>query len=220
MRLWPHTHTMKGLRKWVLLAWGKIFDFPPRGKITPKLAISLGCYRIQKPLKPGNTKKIRKNYKSPISGLAPKIRKKYQKLQKWSFSGQFCNFSVFFSHFWSQTGNGWFVIFSYFQAWGVFVFCSTPGRLQPQASFCFKRSNLFSQTLFWGAPMNSHRLDRLSARQAEHIHGTYLYTSTGETQSQCDVSRQNSLCRTFSWSITRECVKDGGLVYLPRNHLF
>ena len=79
---------------------------------------------------PKNTKKYRKNYKngqkmsvflyffrrkkyekiakSPISGLAPKIRKNTEKLQKRT---QNVCFSVFFSYFWGQTGNGEFRLF-------------------------------------------------------------------------------------------------------------
>ena len=52
-----------------------------------------GCYRIQKPLKSGNTKKYEKITKSPISGLAPKIRKNYRKNYK---IGHFlANFVIF-----------------------------------------------------------------------------------------------------------------------------
>ena len=57
------------------------------------VAISLGWYRIQKPLKPGNTKKIQ-NHPFPV--WPQKYGKNTEKLQKWSFSGQFCNFSVIF----------------------------------------------------------------------------------------------------------------------------
>ena len=54
------------------------------------VGISRGCYRIRKPLKPGNTnKKYEQKYKSPIPGWAPKIRKEYRKItktvRKWPF---------------------------------------------------------------------------------------------------------------------------------------
>ena len=60
-------------------------------------------------------KKYEKNTKSPISGLAPKIQKKTtEKSQNWPENDHFCNFSVIFSYFRGQTGNGWFCNFSYF----------------------------------------------------------------------------------------------------------
>ena len=46
------------------------------------IAISLGCYRIQKPLKSGNTKKIRKNDKIAHFRFGPKNTKKLPKNYK------------------------------------------------------------------------------------------------------------------------------------------
>ena len=61
--------------------------------------ISLGWHRIRKPLKPGNTKQIRKNDKIPHSGLGPEntenIPKNYENCQKMAIFVFFCFFSVF-----------------------------------------------------------------------------------------------------------------------------
>ena len=82
----------------------------------PGLAIPRSWYRAQKPLKPGNTKKIRKNTKSPGSG--PENMKKTQKKQrKWSFLGhfRFLFFCVFLLDFFGARPRvGELVIFSYF----------------------------------------------------------------------------------------------------------
>ena len=75
-----------------------------------------GWYRIQKPLKPGNTKKIRKKMtKSPISGLAPKIRKKIPKIYKnGHFLANFGIFRYFFRIFVAKPEMGESVISSVF----------------------------------------------------------------------------------------------------------
>ena len=77
----------------------------------PSVEISLGWHRIQKPLKPGNTKKIRKIYKIPHSGLEPQhtaknTKKKNENSQKMAIfvifqprMGDFVIFSLFFVHF-------------------------------------------------------------------------------------------------------------------------
>ena len=78
-----------------------------------EVAISLGCHRIQNPLKSGNTKKIHiQNHPFPV--WPRKYEKKTEKLQKWSLSGQFCNFSVFFRIFGAKPEMGDFVIFCIF----------------------------------------------------------------------------------------------------------
>ena len=80
---------------------------------------SLGWYRLQKPLKPGNTEKIRKNDKIPHRGLGLRSMKKLpKKLQKWSQNAHFCNFSVIFSFFFGPT-PGWGIL-SFFRIFFVF----------------------------------------------------------------------------------------------------
>ena len=79
-----------------------------------RLAISLGCYRIQEPLKSNtkiNTKKLQ-NHPFPVWPW--KYEKITEKLQKWSFSGQFCNFSYFFRISGAKPEMGDFVFFLYF----------------------------------------------------------------------------------------------------------
>ena len=71
-----------------------------------RIVIPSSWYRAQKPLKPGNTKKIRKNYKIPHPGSGPEYTKKYRKI--WPGMGDFVVFRIFF------------VFVSYFRAWGLF----------------------------------------------------------------------------------------------------
>ena len=92
-------------------------------------------YRLQKPLNPENTKKLRKKYKIPLPGLGPentkKLPKKYKNGPK---NHHFCIFSVIFSYFRAPTREGgfciFFVIFSYFRDSGVFVICTRPAGSQ------------------------------------------------------------------------------------------
>ena len=79
------------------------------------VAISLGCYRIQKPLKSGNTKKIRKNYKITHFRFGPKNTKKLPKNYKnGHFLANFVIFRDFFRIFGAKPEMGDLVIFSYF----------------------------------------------------------------------------------------------------------
>ena len=87
----------------------------------PKFAIPGSWYRAQKPLKPGNTKKIRKSHEIPHPGSGPqKYEKNTEKIRKWPENDRFRIFSVFFSYFWGPTWGGgfrdFFVFFSYFRA--------------------------------------------------------------------------------------------------------
>ena len=82
------------------------------------LAIPRSWYRAQKPLKPGNTKKIRKVTKSPTPGRAPKkTKKKHESGPKMTV---FVFFLYFFRILWGPTRGGgfrdFFVFFSYFRA--------------------------------------------------------------------------------------------------------
>ena len=75
----------------------------------------VGGTECKTPPGPENTKKNEKMTKSPISGLAPKIRKKIPKnCKKWSFSGQFGIFRSLFRIFGAKPEMGDFVIFSDF----------------------------------------------------------------------------------------------------------
>ena len=90
-----------------------------------KLAISLGCYRIQKPLKPGNTKKIPKNYKITHFRFGPgnmeKIPKNYKIGQKMAI---FVIFRYFFRIFGAKPEMGDFVFFHIFFVFpGLKGFC-------------------------------------------------------------------------------------------------
>ena len=80
-----------------------------------KVVIPRSWYRAQKPLKPGNTKKIRKNYEIPHPRWGPettkKIQKKYENGPKMTV---FVFFQYFFRIFGARPGVGDFVIFSYF----------------------------------------------------------------------------------------------------------
>ena len=114
-------------------------------------------YRAQKPLKPGNTKKIRKDYEIPTPGRAPKIRKKYRKNTKTVILGPF---SYFFSIFFVFSGPdpGWgfrkiFVFFSYFfRISGLERFLgSIPGtRNHNTKEYCYKIFEQFSD--LWHTP--------------------------------------------------------------------
>ena len=76
------------------------------------LRFRVSWYRAQKPLKPGNTEKIRESHEIPDPGSGPENTKK---IRKRSFSGHFRTFSVFFSYFFrARPGVGDFVTFSYF----------------------------------------------------------------------------------------------------------
>ena len=103
-----------------------------------------------------NTKKLQNH---PFPAWPQKSEKNTEKLQNWPENDHFCNFSVFFSYFWGQTGNGWFcnffVFFSYFQTWGVFVLCSTPGRSQDKRSWENQspQKNRQKSGLFWASPI-------------------------------------------------------------------
>ena len=78
-------------------------------------AISLGCYRIQKPLKSGNTKKIFKKYKITHFRFGPKNTKKLPKNYKnGHFLANFVIFRSFFRIFGAKPEMGDFVSFLYF----------------------------------------------------------------------------------------------------------
>ena len=73
----------------------------------PGIAISLGWYRLQKALKPGNTKKNTKQLQNPSSRVGPKKYEKItEEIRKRPFSDRFRIFSVFFRIFWAQPGMG------------------------------------------------------------------------------------------------------------------
>ena len=106
-----------------------------------KIEISLGWYRIQKPLQPGSTKKIRtKKIQNPPFPVWPpqKILKNYK---KWLFSCHFwklSEFFFFFRLFGAKPGPGDFVIFCIF-----FVFPGLRGFLYsvpPQGDLNFTLS--------------------------------------------------------------------------------
>ena len=78
------------------------------------LVISMGWYRVQRSIKPGNTKKIREKIaKSPILGRARKCEgnKKTEKLRKWPENHNFRDFFVFFRTFGAQPVLGDLVYF-------------------------------------------------------------------------------------------------------------
>ena len=116
-------------------------------KVAAKVALNIGRFaiphswhRAQKPLKPGNTKKIGKSHEIPHPGSGPENTKKTQKntqiARKWPFS---CFFCFFFSYFRGPTRGGefhdFFVFFSYFRAWGVLS--SIPGTQNRNARLQF-----------------------------------------------------------------------------------
>ena len=89
--------------------------FPNKIKTAFWVALPRSWYRAQKPLKPGNTKKIRKNYEIPHPGSGPENTKKIQKKYKnGDFWAVFVFFLYFFRIFGARPGVGDFVIFSYF----------------------------------------------------------------------------------------------------------
>ena len=98
-------------------------------------AIRSGSYRAQKPPKAGNTKKIRKKYQIPHPGWDPENTKKItKKIQTWSFSGHFIyDFCWSFFRIFGVPPGGFgnfFVFFSSFRPWGVFVPCTSPTESQ------------------------------------------------------------------------------------------
>ena len=98
-------------------------------------AIPSGSYRAQKPPKAGNTKNIRKKLQSPPPWVGPrKYEKITEKIQNGHFRAIFVFFSVISSYFRGPTQGGgfcnFFVFFSYFRPWGVFVPCTSPTELQ------------------------------------------------------------------------------------------
>ena len=114
-----------------------------------RVMIPRSWYRAQKPLKPGNTKKIRKSYEIPHPGWGPENTKKStEKIRKRSFLGHFRIFSVFFSYFRGPTRGGgfrnFFVFFSYFRAWGAFGVYTRNAESQIQGEFL-----QFSSLLPW-----------------------------------------------------------------------
>ena len=83
--------------------------------IAATLAIPRSWYRAQKPLKPGNTKKIRKSHEIPHPGSDTENKKKIQKKYKnGDFRPIFVFFLYFFRIFGARPGVGDFVTFSYF----------------------------------------------------------------------------------------------------------
>ena len=70
---------------------------------------------LQKPLRPGNTKKIRKSHEIPHPGSGPENTKKIQKkYENGHFQAIFVFFLYFFRIFGARPGVGDFVTFSYF----------------------------------------------------------------------------------------------------------
>ena len=111
-------------------------------------------YRAQKPLKPGNTKKVTK---SPTPGRAPKIRKKYRKKYE---NGPKMTVFVFFLYlfriFGARPGVGdfviFFVFFSYFQAGGVFELYTRNAESQGHTGDSLIGHDLFSKwTFLWNS---------------------------------------------------------------------
>ena len=80
-----------------------------------KVAIPRSWYRAQKPLRPRNTKKIRKSHEIPHPGSGPENTKKIQKkYENGHFRAIFVFFLYFFRIFRARPGVGDFVTFSYF----------------------------------------------------------------------------------------------------------
>ena len=96
-------------------------------------AILRAWYRLQKPLNPENTKKLRKNTKSP-SRVGPENTKKIPKKTKMAQKSPFLYFfGISFVFSGPNPGRGiciFFVIFSYFRDSGVFVICTRPAGSQ------------------------------------------------------------------------------------------
>ena len=93
-------------------------------------AIPRSWKRAQKPLKPGNTKKIRKNDEIPHPGSGPENTKKNtEKIQKRPKNHRFSIFSAFFSYFRGPTrGGGFRHFFVFFRISGLEGFLSSiPG---------------------------------------------------------------------------------------------
>ena len=91
------------------------------------------------PLNPENTKKLRKKIQNPPPRVGlQKYEKNTEKIRKWSFSGHFCIFLVFFAFFWGPTLGGGFSIFcvilSYFRGSGGLTLGSLPGKRDRNAS--------------------------------------------------------------------------------------
>ena len=111
-----------------------------------KIVIPRSWYRAQKPLKPGNTKKIRKNYEIPGSGPenTKKILKKY-----WSLWAIFVFFLYFFRIFRAPPGVGDFVMFSYFfrNSGPEGVLGSAPGTRNHKS-----KTSTASKKVFFNAP--------------------------------------------------------------------
>ena len=76
-------------------------------------AIPRSLYRAQKPLKPGNTKRIRKSHEIPHPGSG-QTRKNTEKIRKRPENDHFGIFLYFFRIFGARPGVGDFVTFSYF----------------------------------------------------------------------------------------------------------
>ena len=90
------------------------------------VAISLGCYRIHKT---PQVWEIRKKYEKITTSprFGPRNTKKIPKNYK---IGQKMTNFVICRYFFLGPNRKWVILFSYFQTWGVSVFCSTPGRSQ------------------------------------------------------------------------------------------
>ena len=89
------------------------------------ITILRGWYRAQKPLNPGNTKKLRKKIQNPPPRVGPrKYEKNTEKIRKWW--AIFVFFRYFFRIFEGQPGVGdfvffFFVFFSYFRgSWALY----------------------------------------------------------------------------------------------------
>ena len=108
VRFWPLSYaiigvkTLSGPKRQKGVSGGSLRQ-PKKSQNESRVAISLECYRIQKPLKSGNTKKIRKNYKITHFRFGPENTKKLPKNYK---NGHFLANFVFFSYFRGQAGHG------------------------------------------------------------------------------------------------------------------
>ena len=104
-----------------------------------RIAILPGWYRAEKPLDPGNTKKLRKKYKIPHPGLAPENTKKIPKNTKMVIFGPFSYFFGIFFVF-SGANPGWGILYFFrnffvFPGSRVFGLCTSPGRITSIAGY-------------------------------------------------------------------------------------
>ena len=83
-------------RSWQVLSKHAFWDSIANRKLSVTVMILRGWYRAQKPLNPGNTRKLRKNAKSCTPAWPPKIRKKMPKKENGQKITIFVFYSVFF----------------------------------------------------------------------------------------------------------------------------